>query len=151
MKKTFSLALYLCTIMIAISSCSGAKSDNPLIGKWEQTVAENGVKNVVIYEFAENGELEQTMTVTSDMINIEASGTCEYTYENNTITFQFSAENFDYSKFEIEGIEEDVIQDVLEQTKASIVNVTQTLENVVISGDTLTATFGFRPITLIRR
>lgn len=150
MKNFFSLALCICTIMIANTSCSGIKSDNPLIGKWEQSVTENDVKIVAIYEFGENGELGQTVTTTSDMINIEGGGTCEYTYENNTITFRFSAENFDYSKFEIEGIGEEVIEDVMEQTKASMVNVTQTFEDVVISGDTLTATFGFRPVTLTR-
>lgn len=150
MKKIISLTLCFCTILIAITSCSGTKSDNPLIGKWEQTMTENGVKVVAIYEFSENGKLEQTMTMTSDMLNIEGNGTCEYTYKNNTITFRFSAENFDYSKFEIEGISEDVIEDVMAQTKASMVNIEQTFEDVVITGDTMTATFGDQPVTLTR-
>lgn len=150
MKKLFSLTLCLCTILIAITSCSGTKSDNPLIGKWEQRVTENGATVVGIYKFAKNGELEQSMTITSDMIDIEGNGTCEYVYENNTITFKFSGEDFDYSKFEMEGVSEEVIENAMKQSKASLVNIEQIFENVEISGDILTATFGGRPVTLKR-
>lgn len=149
MKKIISLAMCLCT-MLVVTACSGAKSDNPLIGKWEQVVEEQGAKAEVTYEFDESGEITQTFSLTSSIMNVEAVGNCEYTYENGTITFKFSADDLEFYKFEIEGVDQSIIDSSMEAMKDEMVNVEQTLSDVKINGDVMTAIFNGQQITLKR-
>ena len=81
---------------------------------------------------------------------IEAEGTCDYTFNDNTITFTISAEDFNFSKFEIEGVPEEQIELAMEQQKSQMTGIEQSLTDVVIDGDILTANFNGQEITLKR-
>lgn len=151
MKRLMYLTMCLCAMLVAMSSCSG-KSENGLIGKWEQTVDEAGAKVVVTYDFKESDKLTQTFDLKNDTpeMNIKGDGTCDYTYVDNTITFKFSASDFNFSKFEIEGVDNDMIDMAMEQMKSQMVNVEQKFTDVKIDGDKLTATFNGQEVTLKR-
>lgn len=152
MKKLF-LMFCFGALIIAMSSCSGkgAESD-PLLGKWEQTISVNGAEAVCTYEFKADDKLEQTFTLKSETpeIDIEGAGTCDYTYADGTITFKFSASDFDFSEFKIEGVPQDNIQMAMDNMKSTMVNVEQKFTDVKIDGDTMTANFKGQQVTLKR-
>lgn len=149
MKKLFSFALL--AIMIMSASC--AHSDNPLVGEWEQKVDQNGATVVANYDFKSNGKCHQTMVLKSDMpkIDVEGSGTFDYTYEDDVITLTFSGDDFKFKKFEIEGLPEEMVDIAMEQMKSQLVDMTETMTDVKIDGNTLTATYKGMDITLERK
>ena len=83
-------------------------------------------------------------------IDIDAVGTCEYTYKDNTITFKFSASAFTFNKFSIEGMSDDMIDAAMEEMKSEMVNMEQSFTNVKIDGDKLTANFNGQKVELKR-
>lgn len=151
MKKTF-IYFFLFALTAVITSCA-EKADNELVGEWEQVVEQQGIKAVSVYDFKNGGEMYQTleMTSSSPAVNIVADGTCQYTYENNTITFKFSAEDFNFSTFEMEGMPDYLIEASMEQMKAQMTDVEQSFTDVKIDGDVLTANFNGQQVTLTRK
>ena len=143
----------LCTMLLVLASCSkSSNSDNPIVGKWQQEVDKAGVQATVTYDFKSDGTLTQTSVMNSESpyMAIEAEGTCDYTFNDNTITFTISAEDFNFSKFEIEGVPEEQIELAMEQQKSGMTGIEQSLTDVVIDGDILTANFNGQEITLKR-
>ena len=151
MKRLMYFTMCLCTMLLVVS-CSKSNSDNPLIGEWEQTIEQAGVKAVATYDFKDSGKLTQTMVMknASPAIDIDAEGTCEYTYKDNTITFKFSASDFTFNKFSIEGMSDDMIDAAMEEMKSEMVNMEQSFTNVKIDGDKLTANFNGQQVELKR-
>lgn len=151
MKKLIYFTLSLCALVAVMTSCS-SKADNELIGKWKQTIENGGAKVVSIYDFKDGGKLTQTFELKNDnpAIDIEAEGDCEYTFEGNVITFKFSATDFNFSKFEYEGLTDDMIEIAMDQMKSQMVNVEQEFTNVKINGDKLTAEFNGQEVELKR-
>lgn len=157
MKRITYFAMCLCTMLLVLASCSkssnsnSSSSDNPLVGKWQQEV-DNGVKVTVTYDFKSDGTLAQTIVMTSEspVTDIEGEGTCDYTFNDNTITFTISAENYNFSKYEVEGIPEEQIELAMEQQKSQMTGVETTFTDVVIDGDILTANCNGQEITLTR-
>lgn len=143
----------LCTMLLVLASCSkSSNSDNPLVGKWQQEVDKAGVQATVTYDFKSDGTLTQTSVMNSESpyMAIEAEGTCDYSFNDNTITFTISAEDFNFSKFEIEGVPEEQIELAMEQQKSGMTGIEQSFTDVVIDGDILTANFNGQEITLKR-
>lgn len=151
MKRLMYFTMCLCTLLVAMSACS-SKNANALIGKWEQTISQNGVKAVVTYDFKDNGKLVQTMVMknSTPAINIDAEGTCDYTYADDKITFKFSPSDFTFNKFEIEGLDESYADAAMEEMKSSMVDMEQEFDNVKIDGDKLTANFNGQKVELKR-
>jgi len=137
-------------MLLTLSSCGG--KDNALIGKWEQTIEQMGVKAVVTYEFNNNGKMTQTLVMKNDSpeINIVADGTCEYTFADNTITFKFSGSDFNFDTFEIEGLGEEEIAYGMEAMKSEMVDMEQEFTDVKIEGDKMTANLQGREVELKR-
>lgn len=180
MKRLMYFTMCLCTMLVVLScsksssdkndggkssydmSCSKNSSDknvsdksiynNPIIGKWEQTINQGSAAAVVTYNFKESGKLIQTMVMknASPAINIDGEGTCEYTYKDNTITFKFSASDYTFNKFSIEGMSDDMIDAAMEEMKSEMVNMEQSFTNVKIDGDKLTANFNGQKVELKR-
>lgn len=162
MKKTnFWFTCLGTMVVILLLSCSSESSnksndddnDDGIIGKWEQVVEQNGVKAVSTYDFKKSGKLVQTFEMKNNnpYINIVGKGTCKYTYEDDKITFKFSAADFDFSSFVIEGLDEEYIDTAIEQMKESMVDVEQEFVDVEIDGDELTAKFNGQTVTLTRK
>lgn len=151
MKKLMYFTMCMCTVLIALASCS-SKADNELIGKWEQTIEQGSVKVVTTYDFQNGGKLTQTFVMKSDYpaIDIVGEGDCDYTYEDGVITFKFSAKDFNFSKFEMEGYSEDMIDTMMEQVKSTMVDVEQKFTDVKVEGDELTAMFQGMEVSLTR-
>lgn len=157
MKKLMFISLCICTMFITLTACSGGSKSvsdpsNPIVGKWEQIVEQNGMNVDAIYEFKSSGDLSQSMTVKSSnpKVNIKGSGKCTYTYENDVITFMFSGKDFDFSKFEIEGLPKSYIDQAMNEMKRSMTDMEQVWTDVVIDGNTMTAYFNGNTITLKR-
>lgn len=151
MKHLKYLTMCLLAVVLAVS-CSRSDSGNSLIGKWQQTVTEDGTMAVSTYDFKDNGKLTQTLTMKSEIpaIEIDAEGTCDYVYTGDTITFKFSATDFNFKKFMIEGVGEDIIETAMDNMKAEMTNVEQRFTDVRIEGDKLTATFEGQEVTFQR-
>lgn len=153
MKRLMYFTMCLCTMLVALSSCS-SKGGNGLIGKWEQTIEQGGAKAIATYDFKDNGKMTQTMVMKSETpaINIDAEGTCDYTYSEaeKTITFKFSATDFNFKTFEIEGISDDAMDVAMEQMKSEMVNLEQKFTDVNISGNEMTAVFNGQKVVLKR-
>ena len=151
MKHLKYLTMCLLAVVLAVS-CSRSDSGNSLTGKWQQTVTEDGTMAVSTYDFKDNGKLTQTLTMKSETpaIEIDAEGTCDYVYTGDTITFKFSATDFNFKKFMIEGVGEDIIETAMDHMKAEMTNVEQRFTDVRIEGDELTATFEGQEVTFQR-
>ncbi len=180
MKRLLYFTACLCIVLVALTACSGktskadtdligkweqnvnesltacsgktSKADTDLIGKWEQIVNESGVEAVTIYDFMSDGKVEQTIQMSSKYpaMEIVGNGTSDYRYEDGVISFTFSASNFSFSKFEMEGVTDELVELAMEQVKSSMVNMEQQLQNVRIKGNKLTATFNGQDIELKR-
>lgn len=147
MKRLLSFAVCLCTLMLALSSCS---NNNDLVGKWEQNVDQYGLNAYVTYDFKEDGTLTQTFEMKSPQMNIVGEGSCKYTYKDGEITFKFSASDFNFSEFEIEGVDSEYIDMVMEEMKSQIANVEEHVTDVKIDGDKLTGNSKGQKIQLTR-
>lgn len=150
MKRIMFFTVCLCTMLLSFTSCGG--KDNALVGKWEQTINQMGVKAVATYDFKENGKLTQSVVMkkASPKINIVGDGTCDYTFDGNTITFRFSASDFNFDSFEIEGLGEEAVAYAMEEMKSEMVGMEQKLTDVKIEGDKLTAKFNGQELELNR-
>ena len=151
MKKLLGFTFCLCTLVMVLSSCS-KNADNGIYGKWEQTVEQGTMTATVTYDFKTNGILTQTMVMRNEepVIEIEGEGNCRYTYEGDVISFNFSGKDFNFSKFKMAGYSDDMIESMMEQMKAGMVNVEQQITDVKIEGDELTGMFNGQKITLNR-
>lgn len=149
MKRFIYFTMCLCSMLVAVS-CSN-KADNELIGKWEQTVEQMGVKAELTYDFKNNGKMTQTLVMKNDYpkINIVADGTCSYTYSDDIIKFKFSSSDFNFDVYEIEGMSEEEVAAGMEAMKSGMV-MEQEFTDVKIEGDKMTAKFNGQKITLKR-
>ncbi|MDE6802310.1 MAG: hypothetical protein K2J06_06045 [Muribaculaceae bacterium] len=155
MKRVLSFVACLCVVLLALTACggNGSKGSNELIGKWKQVVDQSGVKAVTVYDFEEDGILEQSLSVTGEYPKTEIVGEAKakYEYEDGVISFTFSGSDMTFSKFEIEGLPDDMIEMAKEQTLSSMVDMKQQMENVKIDGNKLTATFNGQEIEMTRQ
>lgn len=153
MKKVMTGAKYLFTlVMLVVISCSMSANDS-LVGKWQQTLDEQGVKIVTIYDFHADGTLSQHMDMSNSStprMKMVADGVCKYTFQNNTITFKFNPQDFNFSTFEVEGLDQATTDAILEQTKTSMTAMEQKITNVKIDGNKLTGTFNGQEFVLTR-
>ena len=154
MKKILKLTSFLMIMMVFVGCASRkdkeSKEDNELVGKWRQEVFEGGISMVSIYDFKSNGRLTQTVEFSGQGMDIAAEGTCDYTYENNTITFKISGKDMTFTKVEFEGLSAEETEMVKEAALGQMTDMVQTLTDVKINGDTLTANFDGNEITMTR-
>lgn len=150
MKRLMFFTLFMCTMVLSLTSC-GSKN-NELVGKWEQVVDQAGVKAVLTYDFKDNGTLTQTMVMKgkSPMIDISGEATCVYSYSGNTITFKFSNSDITFNKYKIEGLDDAMVKVAMEEMKSEMVGMEQKLTDVKIEGDKLTAKFNGQKLELNR-
>lgn len=152
MKKTVKFALLLIALLTTFNI--DAKVDKKqLLGVWTQIENEQGINFFSTYDFKEDGTVTQFVIVTAESpkINIVADGTCKYQLKDDTITFKFSASDFNFTTMEIEGLPEEMKGMVMQQIMSQMVNVEQKLTNVKIDGNTLTAKANGVSITLRRK
>lgn len=154
MKKILKLTSFLMIMMVFVGCASRkdkeSKEDNELVGKWRQEVFEGGISMVSTYDFKSNGRLTQTVEFSGQGMDIAAEGTCDYTYENNTITFKISGKDMTFTKVEFEGLSAEETEMVKEAALGQMTDMVQTLTDVKINGDTLTANFDGNEITMTR-
>lgn len=146
--KKFALSLFaICMAFVAF-----ADNDSELVGKWIQTITQDGVNVISLYDFQEDGTMRQEMTITgqSPKIEIVGSGTCEYTYSGNTITFKFKADDIEFSTFFIEGLDPAWVSMAIEQQKSQLAGQQMKLTKVKIEGNTLTAKMDKETVTFTR-
>lgn len=150
MKRLMFFTLFMCTMVLSLTSC-GSKN-NELVGKWEQVVDQAVVKAVLTYDFKDNGTLTQTMVMKgkSPMIDISGEATCVYSYSGNTITFKFSNSDITFNKYKIEGLDDAMVKVAMEEMKSEMVGIEQKLTDVKIEGDKLTAKFNGQKLELNR-
>ena len=152
MKTTVKFALLLIALLTTFNI--DAKVDKKqLLGVWTQIENEQGINFFSTYDFKEDGTVTQFVIVTAESpkINIVADGTCKYQLKDDTITFKFSASDFNFSTMEMEGLPEEMKGMVMQQIMSQMVNVEQKLTNVKIDGNTLTAKANGVSITLRRK
>lgn len=154
MKKIMSATMRLCTlaVMLVVMSCTMNAADS-LLGKWQQTVDENGVKVVTTYEFNTDGNMKQVMDMSSSTtprIKMQGEGVCKYTFQNNTLTFKFDAKDFNFPVFEVEGVDAATTQAIMEQTKQSMGSMEQKITDIKINGNELTGKFNGQEFKLTR-
>ena len=152
MKTTVKFALLLIALLTTFNI--DAKVDKKqLLGVWTQIENEQGINFFSTYDFKEDGTVTQFVIVTAESpkINIVADGTCKYQLKDDTITFKFSASDFNFTTMEIEGLPEEMKGMVMQQIMSQMVNVEQKLTNVKIDGNTLTAKANGVSITLRRK
>lgn len=152
MKTTVKFALLLIALLTTFNI--DAKVDKKqLLGVWTQIENEQGINLFTTYDFKEDGTVTQFVIVTAESpkINIVADGTCKYQLKDDTITFKFSASDFNFTTMEIEGLPEEMKGMVMQQIMSQMVNVEQKLTNVKIDGNTLTAKANGVSITLRRK
>lgn len=152
MKKLFTIAFCMITALLAFNANAKINSSE-ILGLWVQTVNEQGVNAVSTYDFKDNGRIYQTLEVTSanPKIIIEAEGECDYTFKDDKITFIFSGKDVDITKFEMEGLSDSMVQQLIEQTKQGMVNQKQVIKVTKIEGNTMNAILNGEKITLIRK
>lgn len=151
MKTTVKFALLLIALLTTFNI--DAKVDKKqLLGVWTQIENEQGINLFTTYDFKEDGTVTQFVMVTAESpkINIVADGTCKYQLKDDTITFKFSASDFNFTTMEIEGLPEEMKGMVMQQIMSQMVNVEQKLTNVKIDGTTLTAKANGVSITMRR-
>ena len=147
MKKFFSLAIV--AIAMVVISCGG-KESKPLVGKWEQKIMENGVDMVATYDFKDNGKCVQTIKIQNESpaMDIDATGTFDYVYENNAIKITFDGQDFEFKKFSMEGLSDDMVKPAMEAMKSQLSSQKQIINDVKIEGDKLTGNFNGTEITM---
>lgn len=173
MKRFFNLSLCLFTLLFVISACSESgkssskneesesfesvkssskNEETTIIGTWIQEVYQDGITAVSTYEFDDNGRMFQEVSMASSTprMHIEASGPCDYTYENDIITFKCSSSDISFSEFYIEGVEDEAIEQSMAQMRSQMSSITNQITNVKINGNTLTGIFNGNQITLKR-
>lgn len=153
MKKFLLFTMTLCAMVIFSACTKNNDNDNELVGTWEQAIEQHGVKAVVLYTFNDDGTMTEISEITSDepRVNIKGESTCEYTYEDGTITFKISPDDIKFSVFEIEGMSQQEIETSMEMQKQQMADIEQKLENVEIDGDELTCNFNGQKIKLTRK
>jgi hypothetical protein len=154
MKKTMKATMRLCTLAVMLIAVSFSMSAaDALLGKWQQTVDESGVKVVTTYEFNADGTMKQVMDMTSSTaprIKMKGEGTCKYTFQDNTLTFKFNAKDFNFPVFEVEGVDQATTDAIMQQTKESMGAMEQKVTDIKISGNKLTGTFNGESFELTR-
>ena len=151
MKKAVKLAV--CLIAMVISFNAQAKIEkSEILGVWTLNVDENGMSLISTYDFKEDGTMTQfvMMNSSSPKMSIIADGNCQYKIQDDSIVFKFSASDFNFRTFEIEGIPEEYVGVAKQQMMSQMVNVEQKLTNVVIDGNTMTAETEGQKVTLTR-
>lgn len=138
---------------LSFASCSSSTStsseENPLLGKWEQRVETPEALIVATYEFNADNTITQTLDTKGEGIDIEAEGTCQYTFKDNTLKFKFSGSDFEFEKFEING--QDLSDsEIMEQQKKQMTDIENVITDVKIEDDTLSGNFNGVPFVLTR-
>lgn len=151
--KYFSLIIICLYAML--STLQGCINNNENIaGKWEwpTKALPDGSKTTIIYDFHKDGRLTVTSHTVSEKqhINVERIATCNYTYRNNTIKYSFSAENIEFTKYEIEGLSQEEINSRIEFDKKYSSDLEEILTNVKVEGNKLEANIGKMHITFTR-
>lgn len=152
MKKLFKFSLLLMAILFALNANAKIEKSD-ILGTWTQSVNEEGISVTTTYDFKEDNTVTQIfiMNGASPKMNVIADGTAQYTLNDDSITFKFSGSDFNFTVFEIEGIPQEYVGLAQEQMRSSLVNVEQTLSDIKINGNTLTAKFNGETVTLERK
>ena len=151
MNKVLKLALSMAVLLVTFNAHAKLEKSE-IMGVWTQTQNEQGVNVSSTYDFKADGTVTQilVMNSTSPKMNIIADGTVKYQLADDTITFKFSASDFNFTVFEIEGLPQEYVEIAKQQTLAQMTNMEQKLTDVKIDGNTLTANFNGQPISLHR-
>lgn len=152
MKKTMKLAL--CLIMLTVALSAGAKVEkSQILGIWTSSQTTNGINVVSTYDFKDDNTVTQILVVngTNPQVNIIADGTVSYKLSDDTLTFKFSAKDFNFTLFQIEGLPDEYVEMAKNQMMGQMVNMEQKLTDVQVEGDTLTAKFNGETVTLQRK
>ena len=148
------MKLSLCLLMLMVALGAGAKVEkSEILGIWTSTENVQGTNIVSTYDFKPDGTVTQILVITSNSpkMNVIADGTAQYTLTDDTLTFKFSASDFNFSIFQIEGLPDEYVEMAKTQMLAQMGNMEQKLTDIQVEGDTLTAKFSGQTITLKRK
>lgn len=139
-------------VLFVAFSAKAKVEKSEILGVWTQTQNEQGINVSSTYDFKADDTVTQilVMNSTSPKMNIIADGTVSYKLSDDTITFKFSATDFNFTVFEIEGLPQEYVEMAKQQTLSQMTNMEQKLTDVKVEGNTLTAKFNGQPITLQR-
>ena len=151
MKNVVKIAFCLLAAFFALNANAKVEKSE-ILGTWTQTATEQGITVICTYDFKADNTVTQffMMNSSSPKMNVIADGTCEYKLSDDTISFKFSASDFNFTAFEIEGIPQEYVSVAKQQMMSQLVNVEQKLTDVKINGNTMTAKFNGETITLNR-
>lgn len=152
MKNVVRIAICLVALFTAVN-VSAKVEKSQLLGIWTQTETENGINIVSTYDFKDDGTVTQIfmMNSASPKMNVIADGTVNYKLSDDTLTFKFSASDFNFTLFEIEGLPDEYVDVAKQQMMAQMSNMEQKLTDIKIDGDTLTGKFNGQAVTLTRK
>lgn len=145
------LALCMAVIFVALGAKAELKKSE-ILGVWTQTQNEQGVSVSSTYDFKADDTVTQILVVSSanPKVSVIADGTVKYQIGDDTITFKFSASDFNFSVFEIEGLPQEYVEVAKQQMLSQMTNMEQKLTDVKIEGNTLTAKFNGETISMQR-
>ena len=151
MKKLAKVTLLLLLFATIICSCSsdGGKNDS-LIGKWKQTINQGGYTFNVTYDFQSSDKVTQFIKMTGNGLLFDVEGTCDYTYSDDKITFNFSGKDMKINKMEFPGVSDAQVEMIKEQSLGQFVNMEQVFSNVKIEDNKLTCDVDGKTVTLTR-
>ena len=148
-KNLVKIAFCLVAVFFAFNgNAKVEKSD--LLGTWTQTETEQGVTVISTYDFKDDNTVTQffMMNSSNPKMNVIAEGTAQYTFNGETLTFKFSASDFNFTTFEIEGLPQEYVGVAKQQMMSQMVNVEQKITDININGKTLTGKFDGQTVTL---
>lgn len=151
MKKAVKLAVCLMAMFFAFNAQAKVEKSE-ILGVWTMSENAQGMNILSTYDFKDDNTVTQflMMSSASPKVNIIADGTCQYQIKDDSIVFKFSASDFNFTAFEIEGLPDEYVGVAKQQMMAEMVNVEQKLTNIKIEGNTLTAETEGQTITLTR-
>jgi hypothetical protein len=117
---------------------------DPLLFKLPKGTVTKGTEVTFCLEVSESESPKEVYLM------IKSDEACDYTYENDIITFKCSSSDISFSEFYIEGVEDEAIEQSMAQMRSQMSSITNQITNVKINGNTLTGIFNGNQITLKR-
>ena len=151
MKNLMKLGLCLLAVLFAFNA-NAKVSKSELLGAWTLTFNMQGAMVISTFDFNADDTMTQFFMTncTSPKMNIIAEAKGSYTLEDDTITFQVSTSDVNFSVFEIEGLPDNMKGMAQQQILNQMMNSDQKLTDVKIEGNTLTAKAGGQTLTFQR-